>query len=470
MPTRSLGEQLHVLSGALRAFAEATANYERLLDVVARTLADGMSDGCVVQLLTSDGELAHAASYFSLDPSLYDGEASARVHAHVAALHDLADRPMAQYLLEAGEPILMARLDLGDFSSTAAPEALQTYRALGIHSLLLVALRVSGKSVGVLSLFRFAPTLRPFDVQDLEMAQALADHAALAISNSLLLRSAVEELDRRKSAEQAQVKAVEQVRHADRLATVGKLIAGVAHELGSPLNVIGGHAQLIAGREVEGDELVQSALTIFGQVGRATAIVRQLLDFARRDDADADISVDALAVAQSVVGLLKSFARKTGVSLRVLGEPVRVQAGEESLGQVFTNLLMNAVHASSAGSEVTIAPECLFTSKPGTAAQRAYARIDIRDAGTGMSDTIRAQIFEPFFTTKARGDGTGLGLSVVQGIVQEHHGWIAVSTLPQHGTTFSVFLPVAPPSDAQLPCGSCGRATADRASCGGKSQ
>ena len=470
MPSRSIAEQLHFLSGALRSFAEATANYDRLVDVVARTLADGVNDGCVVHLLTSDGELARVASCVPLDPSLYDGKASARVHAHVAALSNLAEHSAVQRLLEAGVPIVMPRLDLGTFSSNATPEALRTYEALRIHSLLFIALRVSGKSVGVLSLFRFAPTLRAFDEQDLEMAQALADHAALAISNSLLLRSAVEELDRRKNAERAQLKAVEQVRHADRLATVGKLIAGVAHELGSPLNVIGGHAQLIAGREVEGDELIQSALTIFGQVGRATTIVRQLLDFARRDDATADASVDALVVAQSVVGLLRSFAHKTGVALRVIGEPVTVQAGEECVGQVLTNLLMNAVHASSAGNEVTVTLGCVFTTKPGVVALRAYARADIRDTGTGMSDSIRAQIFEPFFTTKARGEGTGLGLSVVQGIVQEQDGWIAVSTIPEHGTTFSVFLPVASAGDAQLPCATCGRATADRASCGGKSQ
>jgi len=147
-----------------------------------------------------------------------------------------------------------------------------------------------------------------------------------------------------------------------------------------------------------------------------------------------------------VVELVEYSARKTGVRIRVVGHAPKALIDEESLVQVLTNLVVNAVHASSDGGEVTVIVEQVLAKPPGAATEGAFIRAQVRDTGTGISAGVRPNIFEPFFTTKPTGDGTGLGLSVVHGIVQDHRGWIEVDTSIGRGTTFSVFLPVAQPS------------------------
>jgi signal transduction histidine kinase len=258
-------------------------------------------------------------------------------------------------------------------------------------------------------------------------------NAALVITNARLLQAATRELAARE-------RAVEQARYADRLATVGKLAAGVAHEIGTPLSIVAGHAQMIAGREVTGDKAIESARIIDAQVDRVASIVRHLLDFARRKGPEGG-SVEVLAVATGTVKLLQPSAREKGVTVRVAGHGAEAQIDAKSLEQVVTNLLVNALHASRDGGEATVTVQRVLVTPPDRTTKGSFVRIEVRDTGTGIPDDVRPHIFEPFFTTKPTGDGTGLGLSVVHGIVQDHRGWITVDTAIGRGTTFSVFLP-----------------------------
>ena len=233
----------------------------------------------------------------------------------------------------------------------------------------------------------------------------------------------------------------EQIRHADRLVTVGRLAAGVAHELGTPLNIIAGHAQMIASAEVGQAAAVESAKIIDLQVGRISQLLRQLLDFSRRSTSRGGV-VEVLSATTSTTSLLASFAVKHAIRLRVTGHAVNAAMDAHSLGQVLANLIVNAIHASPSGGDVDIAIAPVV-ARSTTGSEGAFARIDIRDSGTGMADEVAENIFEPFFTTKASGEGTGLGLSVVASIVEDHGGWIDVDTAVQRGTTFSVFVPAA---------------------------
>jgi len=240
---------------------------------------------------------------------------------------------------------------------------------------------------------------------------------------------------------EARVRAVEQMRHADRLSTVGKLAAGVAHELGTPLSIVGGHAQMIAGREVTGDAILDGARAIDREATRMSRIVRQLLDFARRRGPEG-ITSDVGTVATQCLDLLAPIARKAGVTTTLeIAEPLRAVIDEESLQQVLTNLVVNAVQAMPAGGGLRVAmarERAASPDAPGGAANPCI-RIAVTDTGNGIPEDAIAHIFEPFFTTKQPGDGTGLGLAVVYGIVVDHHGWIAVDS-SERGTTFSVFL------------------------------
>jgi signal transduction histidine kinase len=430
-----LEAQLHVLSGALRAFAEATTDYEHLLSMVARTL--GGTDGCVVRLLSDGGWLSPVAIHLPLEPHIRDADALARIRAHVAAAHNVAEHAGLRSVIETGAAVVVPRVDIEQLWSAATPEMVRVYETIGIHSMLLVALRARGESIGTLAVFRFDPASPPFDEHDRGMAQALADHSALAISNARLLQAATRELAERE-------RAAEQIRYADRLATVGKLAAGVAHEIGTPLSVVAGHAQMIAGREVTGDKAIESARIIDAQVDRVAGIVRHLLDFARRKGPEGG-SVEVLAVATGTVKLLQPSAREKGVTVRVAGHVAEAQIDAKSLEQVVTNLLVNALQASRDGGEATVTVERMLVTAPDRTTEGSFVRIEVRDTGTGISDDVRPYIFEPFFTTKPTGDGPGLGLSVVHGIVQDHLGWITVDTAMGRGTTVSVFLPCGRP-------------------------
>ncbi len=244
--------------------------------------------------------------------------------------------------------------------------------------------------------------------------------------------------------------AMEQLRHADRLTTVGKLASGIAHELGTPLNVVQGRARLIRDHEVEGDDAIDSARIVLEQAERMTALIRQLFDFARPRPLR-KASLDVRALLLRVCELVGTMARKAGVTLDVapVEDAIRVDADEAQLHQVLTNLLINAIHAMPGGGTVTLVTRIGEAPPPPPYVERERRRwlaIEVRDSGSGMTAQTRERIFEPFFTTKQVGEGTGLGLSVSWGIVREHGGWIDVSSEPGGGSTFTVWLPVGEPS------------------------
>ena len=245
---------------------------------------------------------------------------------------------------------------------------------------------------------------------------------------------------------QARMAAVDQLRHADRLMTVGKLASGIAHELGTPLNVVEGRARMIQTGDVEGAEVGDSARIIVEQSKRMAQIIRQLLDFARRGGSDKRVG-DLRPLAGQARNLLGVAARKDGVELEVDldSEPVYAKIDDGQILQVLTNLIVNALHATPAGGRVVVSISRSHATPPADIVGNAaiHAVLAVRDTGAGMNAATLDRVFEPFFTTKEVGKGTGLGLAVVYGIVLDHGGWVAVDSSPGRGSTFSVYLPLA---------------------------
>jgi signal transduction histidine kinase len=242
----------------------------------------------------------------------------------------------------------------------------------------------------------------------------------------------------------ARIAALEQLRHADRLATVGKLASGVAHELGTPLNVVTGRAQMIASGEATGREAEDNARIVVEQAKRIAQIIRQLLDFARKRT-PARVPADLRATAGHVLTLLGQIADKRGVKLALAAEtgPYVVQADEGQIQQVLMNVISNAIQATARGGTVSVSLSAKRVKPPpdhgGAAA--TYSCVSVKDDGCGMDTATAERVFEPFFTTKDVGEGTGLGLSVAYGIIRDHGGFIQVDTELGKGSQFDIHLP-----------------------------
>ncbi len=253
---------------------------------------------------------------------------------------------------------------------------------------------------------------------------------------------AQEEASRR---EEERRKTEKALRHAERLVTAGKLASGVAHEIGTPLNVISGHAEMIVKGELSHDEIMPTAGIIRDQAKRIAGIVRQMLDFVRRPSPKRK-EVELNNVVRQTLALLMPMAKKKNVELKheESEESQLAHLDQNQIQQVLTNLTINGVHAMPEGGELRVRVFRTDESPPGEHSTDlgAYLCLQVQDSGVGISEEDLTHIFDPFFTTKDVGEGTGLGLAVVHGIVREHRGWIDVNTKVGEGTTFSVFLPM----------------------------
>src|SRR5207249_179279 len=262
----------------------------------------------------------------------------------------------------------------------------------------------------------------------------------LRIKNLLDTRSLYLELERQnRSLEAIVAERTQRLLQSEKVATLGSLLAGVAHELNNPLAVVTGHAQLLRGT-VSDPEVVGRAEKIDEAARRCVRIVRNFLALARRRAPERG-EVQLNHVVQEAVELLEYELRTGNVSVSLaLAEDLPVLwADGHQLHQMLVNIVANA-HQAMRGSG---SPRRL-TITTGRDRTGQQVRLAIADTGPGIPAAIRAKIFEPFFTTKPPGEGTGLGLSLCRGIVEEHGGTIGVESEPGQGTTFLIRLPVLP--------------------------
>lgn len=239
----------------------------------------------------------------------------------------------------------------------------------------------------------------------------------------------------------ARLATVEQLRHADRLATVGTLASGVAHELGTPINVVEGHAQLIQEDRAATEQCKENAEVITRQCTRMSQIIRDLLRFARRGGSSGG-SVHLADVARETLRMLEPLTSKHDVtsSVECDGDLV-ARIDFDQMQQVLTNIFVNATQAMPDGGTLGVRISKERVAAPGKAHDTSqYLCVRVEDSGIGMDEETKTRIFEPFFTTKDVGVGTGLGLSVVFGIVQDHGGWIDVVSESGRGSVFSIYL------------------------------
>lgn len=232
----------------------------------------------------------------------------------------------------------------------------------------------------------------------------------------------------------------------EKLATIGQLAAEIAHEVGTPLNVIAGRARSIQKKSKDPDAVEHNAQIVAEQTARITRIIQRLLDFTRRKvgsagKADVNINELTLTTMELLAGQFSSAKVRTRLE-RAEGLP-RIAGDPDRLQQVMINLLLNATQAMPDGGSVVVETALVRRARPGLegGAEQTFVAFSVRDTGVGIPPDVRDKIFDPFYTTKEGQGGTGLGLAVCSGIVKEHDGWIDVEDGDGSGTMFRVYLP-----------------------------
>ncbi|MDQ3908544.1 MAG: ATP-binding protein, partial [Acidobacteriota bacterium] len=271
-------------------------------------------------------------------------------------------------------------------------------------------------------------------------------HTATRTGRPLILNIAIAPLRRAESGEHtgalvvledvtARVRLEEQLQQREKLSSIGLLAAGVAHEINTPLTGVSSYTQMLLGMFADHDPKHKLLEKIHRQTERATGIVNNLLNFSRTGSVAEFGDVDLNHVLDDTLQLLEPQLRHSQIEIerdydddlpRVFGNPGKLQ-------QVFTNLLLNARDALPAGGRVSLCTE----------GDGDHVTVHVADTGIGIAPENVARIYDPFFTTKGVGRGTGLGLAVSYGIVQEHSGHISVESAPGRGTTFRITLPAA---------------------------
>jgi signal transduction histidine kinase len=264
----------------------------------------------------------------------------------------------------------------------------------------------------------------PFLREERNLLDAIAKQVALIIE--------------RREAEENKAKLEDQLRHADRLATIGQLAAGVAHELNEPLGNILGFAQLAAKHDEVGEEVLADLDKIVSASLYSREVIKKLMLFSRQTP-PIKTKIDLNGVLEESLALLEGRCMKQGIEVNrnIAGDLPYITADAGQMNQVIVNLIVNSIHAMPEGGRLDIT----------TSSAEDSVILGISDTGTGMEDEVLEKIFLPFYTTKDVNEGTGLGLAVVNGIVTSHGGFIRVDSAPGKGSTFEVRLPVSGTAD-----------------------
>ena len=280
---------------------------------------------------------------------------------------------------------------------------------------------------------------------DADEGPFLAEERALIDSLAEMLRSHVE----RYVVERHRVATEAQLRQAQKMDALGTLAGGIAHDFNNILTAIGGNAELAALDAPPGSQLADSVQEILVAHARARDLVRRILLFSRRQESSRQVMAIEPVVEEALQLLRATLSRNIEIRTRVAPGLPRVRADGTQIHQVVMNLGTNAAYAMREwGGLLSVELDAVTVGEaeadlPEAPEPGDYLRLAVSDTGCGMSPEVRERLFEPFFTTKGQG-GTGLGLSVVHGIIRDHGGTISVASEPGAGTTVVIHLPADP--------------------------
>jgi signal transduction histidine kinase len=332
--------------------------------------------------------------------------------------HIPKDDPLPHYLQKMGDIIIREELAKG---ANIQPLKDIVNKMSLLEAEVTIPFISKGQLVGMINLgYKFTKDI--YSHEDIELLSTLANQTAIAIENARLY----EDLKRSKS----------YIRRADRLASLGTLTAGLAHEIRNPLVAIKTLTQLLPERLDDEEFRTQFLKIASGEVDRISSLVNELLDFARPSDPKWELE-DINTILDGMILLISTETKKKLITIikNYASNLPPAQIDREQIKQVILNILLNAIDATSENGKITVKTRSFI--KPGG---EPYVQIEFTDTGCGIPGEHLEDIFNPFFTTKVT--GSGLGLSISNQIVQDHKGYIDVESQLGKGSSFFINLPV----------------------------
>jgi signal transduction histidine kinase len=429
--------------GRIREEAEGRARSLGLIHEVVQQVI-GLTDKAQVVQITAD----LLAQYFKYELAailLIDNESRPSIQGLGGTNADSVKHELAKVEMSVSSGITGHVFSSGEsmlVNNTSQNAYYTTIMGWDQGSEICVALKEGERVLGVIDVESANPNA--FTQNDLVAIESLAGILASVISSAdqyerlqdtvRQLRSTQIELNTRMQALQA---AENRLVQAAKLAAVGEMAAGIAHELNNPLTTVTGFSELIL-EEMPEDVVNRAELElVLREARRASDVVRRLLDFSRQGERTRT-NEDMNEIIEDVIALTRHLIRTNGVTLKLNlpKDQPWVSVDRNQMKQVVLNLIHNALQAMPGGGELDICSDVI--GREG----RSWVVVTIKDTGVGISLADKERIFEPFFTTKSDQGGTGLGLSVTYGIVTDHGGKIEVESNPGEGSTFTVWLPI----------------------------
>lgn len=441
-------QRLQEISTQLIREENVEAFHEEILDAAAAILRSDMAS---LQVVDEGQDALRMLAWRGFDPAFGrifelvgpDTKTSCSVARHV------------------GHRVIVPDVETCDF--IAGTPALEDHRKTGIRAVQSTPLvSRGGQLLGMISTYWHQPH-QPLE-RDLRLLDVLARQAADLIERSQVeekLRELAQDLERRvaeRTRELQQANAAllrdmeerknleEQLLQAQKMESIGTLAGGIAHDFNNILNIIQGYASMLRGHSAENKQDDENLNVIIETVQRGSAVVQQLLTLARKSSTKLEL-VNANVLVERLVALIRqTFPKTVELSCALEADLPPIMADKNQIEQALLNLCLNARDAMSDGGRLTLKTQLIDgvgSQESGAAGEERYVCFEVSDTGVGMNESDRKRIFEPFFTTKSIGQGTGLGLFVVYGIVKHHHGFINVDSQPMAGTSFRLHFPIA---------------------------
>jgi len=252
------------------------------------------------------------------------------------------------------------------------------------------------------------------------------------------------------SMEQEHSRVEGELRHMQKIDTIGRLAGGVAHDFNNILSAILVYGTMIKNRLNSDSPLRTYADKLLASSERAGVLTKSLLSFSRKKESGQDMMLCDLnaVISEAAEVLIRPVCKGINISLRLSDGPLPVMASSSEIEQVLLNLAVNARDAMHDQGTVIIRTSTVFEDVLSDQGLKNYALVTVSDTGTGMDESTKKRIFEPFFTTKGDGAGTGLGLSIVDEIIASHHGHIKIDSEIGKGTSFLIYIPMAHTAEA----------------------